>query len=160
MTNVVKIEEICSDIVTEFSDKTNRKDFRSSCLNEKPALRLLDIISTKLALNRYIKLTSENGRLDVSLYKHIESLNLDELIANKFNQLINLDEMAKITERDLSTLSVESQILDMDEYLNVYVKENKATIVLTFTIKIGDVDAVECNIFVDINLDIPTLKVA
>lgn len=160
MVNVIKIREIYSDIVTEFSDKTDRKDFKASCLNEKPALRLLDIISTKLVLNRYVKLTSENERLDVSLYKHIESLRLTKLIANNFKQLINLDEMAEITEKDLSTLSVESQLLDMDEYMNVYVKENKATIVLTFTIKIGDVDAVECNIFVDVNLDIPTLKVA
>ena len=160
MTDVVKIEEIYSDIVTEFSNKANRKDFKSSCLNEKPALKLLDVISTKLVLNRYVNLTSKNERLDVALYKHIESLDLTKLISNNFEQLIDLEEMAKITEKDLSTLSVESKLLDVEEYMNVYVKENKATLVLTFTIKIGDVDAVECNIFVDVNLSIPTLKVA
>lgn len=160
MENVIKIREIYSDIVTEFSDKSDRKNFKSSCLNVKPALRLLDSISTKLVLNRTVEMSVENERVDVLLYRHIEGLHLSKLIAKNFEELINLDEMAKNTEKDLSELSMQAQILDVDEYLNVYINGNVANIVLTFTIKIGDVDAVECNVFVDINLDIPLSKVA
>lgn len=153
-----RIFEVMADIRTRFSDRDNLKNLTKSCLRQKSTLRLLEKLVSKIDQNKVIKFEDFGTDDEMKgIEEYTKRLNFLDVIKSSINEIVNLDELSKETGFELDKLTKEEISLDEESSANGYLfYANKPSIsfIISFTIKIGDLTDLDCQVFIDTTADL------